>query len=63
MQHRCSYQPRHTYACWLITKGANLSFIAEQMGHTSTMMLERVYGKFMESHAHDQIKWLNIIIK
>ncbi|EOX4800119.1 tyrosine-type recombinase/integrase [Vibrio alginolyticus] len=62
IRHRCSYQSRHTYACWLITKGANLSFIAEQMGHKSTMMLERFYGRFMKSHSHEQIEYLNGIM-
>lgn len=59
IRHRCSYQSRHTYACWLITRGANLSFIAEEMGHTGTGMLERVYGRFMESHANEQVAFLN----
>ncbi len=59
IRHRCSYQSRHTYACWLISKDANLSFIAEQMGHTGTAMLERVYGRFMESYSSEQVDMLN----
>lgn len=59
IKHRRAYQTRHTYACWMITKGANLSFIAEQMGHRGTSMLEQVYGKWMESHSHEQITMLN----
>ncbi len=59
IRHRCSYQSRHTYACWLISREANLSFIAEQMGHTGTGMLERVYGRFMDSYSNQQIDMLN----
>lgn len=62
IRHRCSYQSRHTYACWLISNNANLSFIAEQMGHVGTSMLERVYGRFMKSHASNQIDILNKVI-
>ncbi|HFF8521498.1 TPA: hypothetical protein ACGEYH_000181 [Providencia rettgeri] len=32
VRHRKSYQTRHTYACWMLSAGANPSFIATQMG-------------------------------
>ncbi|HBC1013483.1 TPA: site-specific integrase, partial [Escherichia coli] len=35
IRHRKSYQSRHTYACWLLSAGANPNFIASQMGHSN----------------------------
>ena len=33
IRRRNPYHTRHTYACWLLSAGANPSFIANQMGH------------------------------
>lgn len=33
IRRRNPYHTRHTFACWLLTAGANPSFIANQMGH------------------------------
>jgi integrase len=42
-------QARHTYGSQLVTAGVNLNWIAKQMGHKSIKMLEKHYGRWMES--------------
>lgn len=59
LRHRNAYQSRHTYACWSLSAGANPSFIATQMGHTSAQMLFSVYGDWMPDHNADQLALLN----
>lgn len=59
IRHRNAYQSRHTYACWLLTAGANPSFIASQMGHANAQMLYQVYGKWMSENNANQIELLN----
>lgn len=49
VRYRYPYQLRHTYATWALSAGENPSWIAKQMGHTDTLMLFRVYGKWMPS--------------
>ncbi|EKQ1214054.1 TPA: site-specific integrase [Klebsiella pneumoniae] len=59
LRHRKAYQSRHTYACWSLSAGANPSFIASQMGHTSAQMVFNVYGAWMADSNSDQIAMLN----
>ena len=56
---RDPYQSRHTYACWLLSSGANPSFIASQMGHASAQMVFNVYGAWMADSSAEQIAMLN----
>lgn len=49
VRYRGIGQARHTYGSQLITAGINLNWIAKQMGHTSIKMLEKHYGRWMES--------------
>lgn len=46
-------QARHTYGSQLITANVNLNWIAKQMGHSSIKMLEKHYGRWMESEIPD----------
>lgn len=59
LKHRKAYQSRHTFACWLLSAGANPSFIASQMGHSSAQMVYTVYGAWMPGNSADQIEMLN----
>lgn len=59
VRHRKSYQTRHTYACWILSAGANPSFIATQMGYSSSKMVHDVYGAWMPENDQDQISLLN----
>ena len=49
VRYRYPYQLRHTYATWALSEGENPSWIAKQRGHSDTLMLFRVYGKWMPS--------------
>lgn len=62
IRQRRPYQTRHTYACWCLTAGGNISFIANQMGHKDFTMLVEVYARWMESESDEQLKriWQNL---
>lgn len=55
---------RHTYASHLLSTGAApLDWIAEQMGHTSTAMIQRHYGKWINQDGPDMIGLLEHALK
>jgi integrase len=39
IRRRNPYHTRHTFACWLLSAGANPSFIVSQMGHENAQMV------------------------
>jgi integrase len=41
---------RRTFASWLIQNGADRFTVATLMGHTSTRMIEKVYGKLKQEN-------------
>lgn len=43
----------------MLSTGANPSFIATQMGHSSSKMVHDVYGAWMPENDQDQISLLN----
>lgn len=59
IRYRKAYQTRHTYACWMLSAGANPSFIATQMGHSSAQMVYSVYGSWMPESSAGQVALLN----
>lgn len=59
IRRRNPYHTRHTYACWLLSAGANPSFIASQMGHENAQMVYEIYGKWIEDMNEDQVGMLN----
>ncbi|KLP36203.1 site-specific integrase [Enterobacter ludwigii] len=59
IRRRPPYQSRHTYACWLLSSGANPSFIASQMGHENAKMVYEVYSKWIAGMNVDQVVMLN----
>lgn len=46
---------RRTYASWLVQAGVPLYVVARLLGHTSTRMVERVYGHLATSNYQDAI--------
>lgn len=50
IRYRNAYQTRHTYATRLISQGANLFWIAGQMGHKGPEMLFRHYGSYLAEY-------------
>ncbi|HAT1683530.1 TPA: site-specific integrase [Klebsiella oxytoca] len=59
IRSRNAYQSRHTYACWSLSSGANPTFIASQMGHSSAHMVYNVYGAWMPESSAEQVAILN----
>ncbi len=51
VEYRYPYQTRHTYASMLLSNGENIAWIATQMGHTTTEMITRNYGKFIPDNS------------
>ena len=47
LKARNPYQTRHTYATLLLAAGESPEWIANQMGHTTTTMLFRVYSRYV----------------
>lgn len=55
---------RHTYASQLLSTGAvPLDWIADQMGHTSTAMIQRHYGTWINQDGPDMIGLLEHALK
>lgn len=59
IRRRPPYQSRHTFACWLLSAGANPSFIASQLGHENAKMVYEVYSKWIAGMNVDQVVMLN----
>ena len=47
---------RHTYASALVQAGTSLKIVADNLGHTTTRMVEKHYGHLAESHRRDAIE-------
>jgi integrase len=50
------HELRHTYASALINRGVPLVFVAQQLGHADTRMVEEHYGHLCESAKRDAIR-------
>lgn len=51
------HKMRHTYISYLLNENISAEFIAKQVGHTDTSMIQRVYGHLMkERQEADRIK-------
>ncbi|MES2791573.1 MAG: tyrosine-type recombinase/integrase [Planctomycetota bacterium] len=48
----CLYHFRHAFAYRSLVAGVDALTVATLMGHTSTRMLEKVYGHLMKAHGH-----------
>ncbi|AFJ47181.1 site-specific integrase [Shimwellia blattae] len=59
IRRRAPYQTRHTFACWLLSAGANPSFIASQLGHEDAQMVYRVYSSWIQAFDGDQVAQMN----
>jgi integrase len=52
------HELRHTYASGLVNAGVPLAFIADQLGHSDTRMVEKHYGHLCPSAKADAIRKL-----
>lgn len=57
VRRRRPYQT--TYACWMLSAGANPAFIVNQMGHENAEMVYKVYSAWINALGGDQIAFLN----
>jgi integrase len=53
VEHRGVGQLRHTFASQCLTAGISKEWLAQQMGHNSTEMIDRHYGRWIQSDAPD----------
>lgn len=51
IRYRSAKHTRHTYASMQITRGINLFYIADQLGHEGIDMINRHYGRFIRESA------------
>ena len=49
VRYRNPYQTRHTFASSLLMLGANPLYVATQLGHADTTMVQRRYGKWISA--------------
>lgn len=47
VRYRRPYQTRHTYASMMLTAGESATWLANQMGHSDTTMIFRIYGRWI----------------
>jgi integrase len=58
VKKRGANQVRHTFASQSLVAGISMEWIRIQMGHTTTYMIEKHYGKWMNADAPDYSKTL-----
>ncbi len=56
VRYRNPYQTRHTFASTLLSAGGNPLYVAKQMGHRNTEMINRHYGRWIEQGSDDKTK-------
>lgn len=56
VRYRNPYQTRHTYASTLLSAGANPLYVAKQMGHRDTEMINRHYGRWLEQGCDEETR-------
>ena len=47
---------RHTFAVWALNKGVDVHIISRLLGHSSVMVTEKVYAKFLPSTLEKEVK-------
>ena len=57
------HELRHTYASGLVNKGVPLAYVAAQLGHADTSMVEKYYGHLCPSALAESIRRLAPVLK
>ena len=47
---------RHTFAVWALNEGVDIHLISRLMGHSSVMVTEKVYAKFLPSTLEKEVQ-------
>lgn len=58
LNYRPAYQLRHTYASQMLMVGAQTTWLANQMGHSNTEMINKIYGSWIPLQEPDYINKL-----
>ncbi len=53
--HRKFHSTRHTYAASLLSAGADIRFVADQLGHARITLTLDTYGRHIQKSAHDHV--------
>lgn len=53
VRYRRPYQTRHTYASMMLTAGESPIWLAQQMGHSDTTMIFKIYGRWIPDATPD----------
>lgn len=56
VRYRNVYQTRHTFASTLLSAGVNPLYVAKQMGHRDTEMINRYYGRWLEQGSCEETR-------
>lgn len=54
VRYRNPYQTRHTFASALLSAGENPLYVAKQMGHKGTEMINKHYGRWLEQGSDEK---------
>jgi len=49
------HSTRHTYAASLLSAGADIRFVADQLGHAQITLTLGTYGRHIQKSAHDHV--------
>lgn len=49
VRYRSPYKSRHTFASIMLSAGVSLGWLRQQMGHEDFAMIQKVYGKWIDS--------------
>lgn len=56
IRYRNQYQARHSFASQMLTEGEDIWWIAQQLGHKGTEMINRTYGKWIRNNKGEAYK-------
>jgi integrase len=63
IRHRPAYNCRHSFACWQLTDGLPVGYVAQQLGHSSITTTLQHYGKWMQSSNSEMLERRNHLAK
>jgi len=59
LPHKRVHDARHTFASILLSKGASINYIKDQLGHSSIATTSNIYGRFIPGTNRDTISLLD----
>ncbi len=59
LDHRDMYQTRHTFASIMISRGEDILWVSQMLGHSNPNITLSIYAKFIKSEKVDRASFLN----